>query len=45
MKNKGIMNVSIEYGKENLKEIITELLKDQYINYLLSRKEWTLWIK
>lgn len=42
MKNKGIMNVSIEYGKENLKEIITELLKDQYINYLLSREESTL---
>lgn len=34
MKNEGIMNVSIEYGKENLKEILTELLKEQYINYI-----------
>jgi len=34
MKNEQIMNVSIEYGKENLKQILIKLLKDQYINYI-----------
>jgi len=33
MKNEQIMNVSIEYGKENLKQILIKLLNDQYINY------------
>ncbi len=28
------MNVSIEYGKENLKQILIKLLKEQYINYI-----------
>ena len=32
MKKEQIMNVSIEYGKENLKQILIKLLKDQYIN-------------
>lgn len=34
MKNEPIMNVSIEYGKENLKQILIKLLKEQYINYI-----------
>ena len=34
MKKEQIMNVSIEYGKENLKQILIKLLKDQYINYI-----------
>ena len=34
MKNVQNVNIQIEYGKENLKEILTELLKDQYINYI-----------
>ena len=34
MKNRQNENIEIEYGKENLKEIITELLKEQYINYI-----------
>ena len=34
MKNDQIINVSIEYGKENLKQILIKLLKDQYINYI-----------
>ena len=32
MKNEQIINVSIEYGKENLKQILIKLLKDHYIN-------------
>lgn len=27
-------NIQIEYGTENLKEILVELLKEQYINYI-----------
>ena len=34
MKNGQNVNIQIEYGKESLKEIITELLKEQYINYI-----------
>ncbi len=34
MKNRQNENIEIEYGKESLKEIITELLKEQYINYI-----------
>ena len=34
MKNGQNVNIQIEYGKENLKEIITELLTEQYINYI-----------
>ena len=34
MKDKEILNVSIEYGKESLKEIIFKLLKEEYINYI-----------
>ena len=34
MKDKEILNVSIEYGKESLKKIILKLLKEEYINYI-----------
>lgn len=35
MKNVKNINVQIEYGKKNLKEIIIQLLKEQYINYII----------
>lgn len=28
------MNISIEYGKESLKQIVLKLLKEEYINYI-----------
>ena len=34
MKNGQNENIQIEYGAENLKEILIELLKEQYINYI-----------
>lgn len=34
MRNEQKVNIKIEYGKENLKEILIELLKEQYINYI-----------
>ena len=34
MKNGQNVSIQIEYGKENLKEILIELLKEQYINYI-----------
>ena len=34
MKNEARWNVSIEYGKESLKQIILKLLKEEYINYI-----------
>ena len=34
MKNGQNVNIQIEYGKVSLKEIITELLKEQYVNYI-----------
>lgn len=34
MKNEQIINISIEYGKENLRQILIKLLKNQYINYI-----------
>ena len=39
MKNGQNVNIQIEYGKESLKEIITELLKEQYINYITINKK------
>lgn len=39
MKNGQNVNIQIEYGKESLKEIITELLKEQYINYITMNKK------
>ena len=32
MKSGQNVNIQIEYGTENLKEILIELLKEQYIN-------------
>lgn len=29
-----VINVSIEYGKESLNQIILKLLKEEYINYI-----------
>ena len=34
MKKETNINIKIEYGTENLKEILIELLKEQYINYI-----------
>jgi hypothetical protein len=34
MKNKQNVNIQIEYGKAELKQILLELLKEQYINYI-----------
>ena len=34
MKNGQNANIQIEYGIENLNEILVELLKEQYINYI-----------
>lgn len=34
MKNGQNVNIQIEYGKEDLKEILLELLKQQYISYI-----------
>ena len=34
MKNGQNVNIQIEYGRVSLKEIITELLKEQYVNYI-----------
>ncbi len=34
MKNKQNANIQIEYGKAELKQILLELLKEQYINYI-----------
>lgn len=34
MKNEQDINIQIEYGQEDLKQIIIELLKGQYINYI-----------
>lgn len=34
MKNEQNTNIQIEYGKTELKLILLELLKEQYINYI-----------
>ena len=34
MKNEQKPNIQIEYGKDDLKQILLELLKEQYINYI-----------
>ena len=34
MKNGQNVTIQIEYGTENLKKILVELLKEQYINYI-----------
>lgn len=35
MKNGQSINIQIEYGKENLKNILMELLKEEYVNYII----------
>lgn len=39
MKNKQNANIQIEYGKAGLKQILLELLKEQYINYITINKK------
>lgn len=39
MKDKEILNVSIEYGKGSLKQIILKLLKEEYINYITTNEK------
>jgi len=34
MKNQQNANIQIEYGKDNLKQILLKLLKEQYIEYI-----------
>ncbi len=34
MKEKENMKIHVEYGKENLKQLLIELLKEQYTNYI-----------
>lgn len=34
MKNSENINIQIQYGKRNLKEILAELLKQKYIEYI-----------
>ena len=34
MKNEKNINIQIEYGKDDLKQILLELLKEQYIEYI-----------
>ena len=34
MKKEENVKTHIEYGKQNLKQLLTELLKEQYINYI-----------
>lgn len=34
MKNEQNANIQIEYGKAHLKQILLELLKEQYISYI-----------
>lgn len=34
MKNEQNVKIHIEYGKENLKQLLSELLKEEYINYI-----------
>ncbi len=42
MKNGQNVNIQIEYGTENLKEILIELLKEQYINYITMNEKQML---
>ena len=34
MKKEENVKIHIEYGKQNLKQLLTELLREQYINYI-----------
>lgn len=39
MKDKQNINIQIEYGDKKLKDILVELLKEEYINYIVNQKE------
>lgn len=39
MKDKEILNVSIEYGEGSLKQIVLKLLKEEYINYITTNEK------
>ncbi len=39
MKKENVLRVNIEYGKESLKQIILELLKEEYINYITKNEK------
>ena len=39
MKNKENINIQIKYGEQNLKEIIIELLKQKYIEYITTNQK------
>ena len=39
MKDKEILNVSIEYGEGSLKQIVLKLLKEEYINYIITNEK------
>ena len=38
MKKEENVKIHIEYGKENLKQLLSGLLKEQYINYITMNK-------
>ena len=42
MQNEQNVNIQIEYGKEKLKEMLIELLKEQYINYITMNGKYML---
>ena len=39
MKNEPNVNIQIEYGNGDLKQILLEVLKDQYINYITKNEK------
>lgn len=39
MKDEEKINIQIEYGEQNLKEIIVELLKQKYIEYITIKQK------
>lgn len=39
MKKKENINIQIKYGEQNLKEIIIELLKQKYIEYITTNQK------
>lgn len=39
MRDKEILNVSIEYGEGSLKQIVLKLLKEEYINYITTNEK------
>ena len=39
MRNEQNANIQIEYGKADLKQILLELLKEKYINYITIKEK------